>query len=142
MSVYSYIAESNPNGAISVINSFGYDLTDSSNLGKSLSELVAAIGEPAFKKVMDLHPDKDVLLELYESDSKSTKIGTVCGCDRCRMRGGNSDFMQYFNADGSGKFADEKTSQSVNTTLMTNQTNLIFGVSALLIAFAIILKTK
>jgi len=142
MSVYSYIAESNPNGAIAVINSFGYDLTDSSNLGKSLSELVAAVGEPAFKKVMDLHPDKEVLLELYESDSKSTKIGTVCGCDRCRMRGGNGDFMQYFNADGSGKFADEKPTQSTNTTLLANQTNVILVVSALFIATALILKTK
>ena len=64
MNVFKYVAESNPNGAVQIINSFGYDVRNTSDLGKSLSELVAEVGEPAFKKVMDNHPDKDVILEL------------------------------------------------------------------------------
>lgn len=140
MNVFKYVAESNPNGAVQIINSFGYDVTSKSDLGKSLSELVAEVGEPAFKKVMDNHPDKDVILELYASEDVKDK-DKECGCDSCRNRTMMSDHLQYLNVTGSGKFADEKSSTSTtNTHLLANQTNVILVVSALFIATALILK--
>lgn len=140
MNVFKYVAESNPNGAVQIINSFGYDITSKSDLGKSLSELVAEVGEPAFKKVMDNHPDKDVILELYASEDTKDK-DKECGCDSCRNRNMMSDHLQYLNVTGSGKFADEKSSNSTtNTHLLANQTNVILVVSALFIATALILK--
>lgn len=138
MNVFKYVAESNPNGAVQIINSFGYDVTSKSDLGKSLSELVAEVGEPAFKKVMDNHPDKDVILELYASENTKDK---ECGCDSCRSRTMMNDHLQYLNVTGSGKFADEKsTNSTTNTHLLANQTNVILVVSALFIATALILK--
>lgn len=138
MNVFKYVAESNPNGAVQIINSFGYDVTSKSDLGKSLSELVAEVGEPAFKKVMDNHPDKDVILELYASDDAK---GKECGCESCRNRTMMNDHLQYLNVTGSGKFADEKsTSSTTNAHLLANQTNVILVVSALFIATALILK--
>lgn len=140
MNVFKYVAESNPNGAVQIINSFGYDVTSKSDLGKSLSELVAEVGEPAFKKVMDNHPDKDVILELYASEDVKHK-DKECGCDSCKNRTMMSDHLQYLNVTGSGKFADEKSSTSTtNTHLLANQTNVILVVSALFIATALILK--
>lgn len=139
MNVYKYVAESNPNGAVQIINSFGYDVTSKADLGKSLSELVAEVGEPAFKKVMDNHPDKDVILELYASEDTKEKHKD-CGCDTCRNRSMINDHLQYLNVTGSGKFADEKSSSSTNTHLLANQTNVILVVSALFIATALILK--
>jgi hypothetical protein len=141
MNVFRYVAESNPNGAVQIINSFGYDVTSTSDLGKSLSELVAEVGEPAFKKVMDNHPDKDVILELYGSDNTKDKEDKSCGCDTCRNKYRAVEHLQYLNATGSGKFADEKSSSSnTNTHLLANQTNVILVVSALFIATALILK--
>ena len=142
MNVFKYVAESNPNGAVQIINSFGYDVTSKSDLGKSLSELVAEVGEPAFKKVMDNHPDKDVILELYASeDAKDKHKDKECGCDSCRNRTMMNDHLQYLNVTGSGKFADEKsTNSTTNTHLLANQTNVILVVSALFIATALILK--
>jgi hypothetical protein len=138
MNVYKYVAESNPNGAVQIINSFGYDVANTSDLGRSLSELVAEVGEPAFKKVIDLHPDKDVILELYSNEVKEKN---VCTCDRCKVRGNQDEYLQYLNISGSGKFADEKPSTSTtNTHLLANQTNVILVVSALFIATALILK--
>jgi hypothetical protein len=141
MNVFKYVAESNPNGAVQIINSFGYDITSKSDLGKSLSELVAEVGEPAFIKVMDNHPDKDVILELYASENTKDNDKKECGCDSCRNRTMMTDHLQYLNVTGSGKFADEKSSGSTtNTHLLANQTNVILVVSALFIATALILK--
>lgn len=140
MNVFKYVAESNPNGAVQIINSFGYDVTSTSDLGRSLSELVAEVGEPAFKKVMDNHPDKDVILELYSNDNSDDKKS--CGCDSCRNRARNNEYISYLNATGNGTFADEKTntSNTTSTHLLANQTNVILVVSALFIATALILK--
>jgi hypothetical protein len=142
MNVFKYVAESNPNGAVQIINSFGYDVTVKSDLGRSLSELVAEVGEPAFKKVMDNHPDKDVILELYSSDNvKYKEKEKECGCDNCRNKFKNNDNQQYLNVTGNGAFADEKSANSsTNTHLLANQTNVILVVSALFIATALILK--
>jgi hypothetical protein len=141
MNVFKYVAESNPNGAVQIINSFGYDVNNTSDLGKSLSELVAEVGEPAFKKVMDNHPDKDVILELYGSDNSKDNDKKECNCDSCRNKTMMNDHLQYLNVTGSGKFADEKSNNSnTNTHLLANQTNVILVVSALFIATALILK--
>lgn len=139
MNVFKYVAESNPNGAVQIINSFGYDVTSKSDLGKSLSELVAEVGEPAFRKVMDNHPDKDVILELYASENTKDNGKKECDCDSCRNKTMMNEHLQYLNVTGSGKFADEK-SGSTNTHLLANQTNVILVVSALFIATALILK--
>jgi hypothetical protein len=139
MNVFKYVAESNPNGAVQIINSFGYDVTSKADLGKSLSELVAEVGEPAFKKVMDNHPDKDVILELYASENPKDNDKKECNCDSCRNKTMMNDHLQYLNVTGSGKFAEEK-SGTTNTHLLANQTNVILVVSALFIATALILK--
>jgi hypothetical protein len=143
MNVYKYVAESNPNGAVQIINSFGYEVANTSDLGRSLSELVAEVGEPAFKKVMENHPDKDVILELYsnEKNNNDDKKEKSCGCKACRNNNNGDEYLQYLNLSGSGKFADEKSSNSnTNTHLLANQTNVILVVSALFIATALILK--
>jgi hypothetical protein len=139
MNVFKYVAESNPNGAVQIINSFGYDVTSKADLGKSLSELVAEVGEPAFKKVMDNHPDKDVILELYASENPKDNDKKECNCESCRNKTMMNDHLQYLNVTGNGKFADEK-SGTTNTHLLANQTNVILVVSALFIATALILK--
>jgi hypothetical protein len=139
MNVFKYVAESNPNGAVQVINSFGYEVMSNSDLGKSLSELVAEVGEPAFKKVMDNHPDKDVILELYASENNN---GKECTCDSCANKNKNNEYIQYLNATGVGALPKDKAenTSTTNTHLLANQTNVILVVSALFIATALILK--
>jgi hypothetical protein len=97
------------------------------------------VGEPAFKKVMDNHPDKDVILELYASENNKDNDKKECNCESCRNRTRMNDHLQYLNVTGNGTFADEK-SVSTNTHLLANQTNVILVVSALFIATALILK--
>ena len=51
MDVYKYVAESNPIVAQSIIESFGYEHANTPDMG--LSQVVAKVGEPALKKVME-----------------------------------------------------------------------------------------
>jgi hypothetical protein len=135
MSVYQYVADSDPRGTQRLIESFGYEITDQRNLGRSLSELVSNIGEPALKKVIDLHPDKDIILEFNVS---ATPSKNSCGCNSCKSKSVVHD--KYMNASG-GDVVDGV--QNTNSThLMASQTNVIFGVATILIIAGIILKNK
>jgi hypothetical protein len=129
MSVYQYVADNDPKGAEMIINSFGYEVTDKRNLGQSLSELVSQVGEPALRKVMEYHPDRDIILELNSEDKKSD-----CGCGTC-MRARQPQEL-YLNASG-----NEKPKETKPDTL-AHQTNVILVVATLFIVTALIYKNK
>ena len=143
MNVYEYVAESNPQVAEQILNSFNYDAIDLPDMG--LSQLVDKVGEPALQKVMENHPDKDIILEMFSK--KDNVKNNSCGCDSCRNRNRNNDeYLTYLNATGNGAMPATTSSSandsSSNTHLLANQTNVILVVSALFIATALILKNK
>lgn len=129
MSVYQYVADNDPKGAEMIINSFGYEVTDKRNLGQSLAELVSQVGEPALLKVMEYHPDRDIIIELNSDNKKSE-----CGCSSCKRANQYQD--QYLNITGS-----ETTKESKPDTL-AHQTNVILVVATLFIVTALIYKNK
>jgi hypothetical protein len=139
MSDYNDIAKRNPQGAVSVISSFGYEIIDRRNLGQSLNELIAHEGEPALRKVMEIHPDKDVILELFSNQTvKTEKQG--CGCSSCNKRH-EEKHEHYMNASGSGVEASN-TSNTSTSNILAHQTNAILVVASLFIATVLILKNK
>ena len=129
MSVYQYVADNDPKGAEMIINSFGYEVTDRRNLGQSLSELVSQVGEPALRKVMEYHPDRDIIMELNSEDKKSE-----CGCGNCKRANQNND--QYLNITGS------ETQKDTKPDTLAHQTNVILVVATLFIVTALIYKNK
>jgi hypothetical protein len=129
MSVYQYVADNDPKGAEMIINSFGYEVTDKRNLGQSLAELVSQVGEPALLKVMEYHPDRDIILELNPNNKKSE-----CSCGKCSKA--NQKHENYMNAHGS-----EVTKETKSDTL-AHQTNVILVVATLFIVTALIYKNK
>lgn len=128
MSVYQYVADNDPKGAELIINSFGYEVTDRRNLGQSLSELVSQVGEPALKKVMEYHPDREIILELNADDKKSE-----CGCGNCKR---TRTQEHYMNASGAETAKDSKPDT------LAHQTNVILVVATLFIVTALIYKNK
>jgi len=129
MSVYQYVADNDPKGAEMIINSFGYEVTDRRNLGQSLSELVSQVGEPALKKVMEYHPDRDIILELNVTEKSSE-----CGCSSCKKA--NQHHEHYMNASGS------ETPKETKPDTLAHQTNVILVVATLFIVTALIYKNK
>jgi hypothetical protein len=135
MSVYKYVAESNPTGTRNLIESFGYEITDKRDLGRSLSELVNNEGEPALKKIMDIHPDKNIILEYNVTDKANN---SSCNCDTCKAKHNHSNYM---NATGPENSVSTN-SNTTNTHLIANQTNVILVVATIFIVGALILKNK
>lgn len=143
MSDYNDIATRNPQGAVAVISSFGYEITDRSNLGQSLNELIAQEGEPALRKVMEIHPDKDIILELFSKET-SVPEKKECGCSSCSKKHEarhEEKYEHYMNASGSGVAVSSPPSAS-NSNILAHQTNAILVVASLFIATVLILKNK
>ena len=95
MDVYNYVAKNNPQKASEIISSFGYKVIDRNNMGKNLKSLVANEGEPALKMILENHPDKDVILELYSPTSNGLHYS--CPCDGCKEK---RMFDKFLNASG------------------------------------------
>lgn len=140
MSVYDYIARNNPNLAEGIINSFGYEVLDKSDLGKSLRELVANVGEPALTKIMESHPDRDVILEINKTNLPKIKEPVLeapkssCGCNSCK-----NQTERFFNASGSN---DNIIREQNSVNQITQQTNFIMVLSAIIISVALIMNKK
>tara|TARA_B100001248_G_C27345258_1_gene438402 strand:- start:467 stop:937 length:471 start_codon:yes stop_codon:yes gene_type:complete len=125
--VYDYIAENNPSEAKSLCEAFGYTITNPTQMSRNLKVLVNNEGEDALKSIMELHPDKDIILEYFGVKKKSKK--SDCGC-----KSNVSSFAPleaYLHANGKQE-SDAKT-------LATNTNTIIFA-SALVLAVAIIFK--
>lgn len=144
MSDFYDIAKRNPQGAMSVISSFGYEILDRSNLGQSLNELVANEGEPALIKVMDIHPDKDIILELFgnkqENDTFINNSNSPCGCGKCNK---SARVEQFANASGNESVLSKSSSNdNSQSNIMANQTNIILVVATLFVTTALLMHKK
>jgi len=126
MDVYNYVAGASPIKAQGIINSFGYKVVDKNDMGKNLQSLVAKEGEPALKMIMESHPDKDVILELYSPSANGEHIS--CNCSKCK----ESKIIENF-LNASGKEQSEAKKQD-------NTFSLVFLAGILALSFAIISK--
>ena len=127
MTIYEYIARNNPSGAKRVIESFGYVVTQPKKMGDNLRMLVAQEGEPALKAVVDLHPDKDLIMEVY---------GNQCGC-----KSGKESFL---GADGilQGAVLSNNQQQTDSNNKMAMQTNTLIIALSLLVVAGLIFKNR
>jgi hypothetical protein len=137
MNLYSYIAENNTDKAVEVCNSNGiYEIYNLRDLEDSLRSLLAKSEEKA-KEVLNLHPDKDVLLEIFNSNKAKTEPPTQvvaqvpavveqkqCSCMR--------------NAAGVG----EGNPTTTQHTSLVNQTNTYILLGAVIVSLAIISMKK
>lgn len=125
MNVYQNIAYSNPDAANEVCKKYGYyQIYTQDELAYCLQSIVARKGEPAFKEIMELHPDKDVILELFSKKEEPKPI-----MDRERKR----DCSCMLNADGAPTGGVQN---------IASQTNLIILVAAMIVSISIISMKK
>ena len=125
MNVYNYVANSNPYVAKEICNNFGYKIVDKNNMGENLKKLVVNEGEPALKMILDNHPDKDIILELY-SDLNTPKLD----CASCTKN--NAPVEKFLNADGLIEPTKART--------VENNFSIVFLAGITVLAFAIISK--
>jgi hypothetical protein len=125
MNVYQYIANNNPDAAYEVCKSYGYhDINTLDDLSQSLEICVANNGQDALKNIMELHPDKDALVELFSVKNINQQPLQEVLLKEAIMPMPPS----VKNADGEGS--------------LVNKTNLYILGGAALIAFTILLSKK
>jgi len=128
--VYDYIAKNNPQGAKSFCEAFGYRVTNPRQMSQNLKTLVNNEGEDALLSLMEMHPDKDFILEIFSKPTeKVEEKKSDCGCRNM----GTPHLLEHFiNASGRQDNSEAKA-------LATNTNTIIFA-SALVLAVAIIFK--
>ena len=131
MSMYQHVAECNPDGSYLVLHKFGYadqPINSIDDIAYHLQNMVASEGEPALKEILKIHPDRDVIIEHYQSTQKKEQpkaevlFHDGCGCDDCKKKA-------MKNATGDAP---------KGVTL--SQTNLFILLGAVLVTVAIISK--
>jgi hypothetical protein len=130
MNFYEYIAKTNPMGAKSVIQQFGYRVVDGRRMGDNLRMLVAQEGEPALRAIAELHPDKDLILEVFAPKSGD------CGCKK------TESFLGADSTLTSAVLNNNQQQVQSDSTKLAMQTNAMLIVATIIIASAIIVTRK
>ena len=130
MSVYRYIAESNTDASYELCQSNGmYDIYNMDDLEMALESLVAQ-GEQKAIKVFELHPDKDVIVEVF---GKKEEIAPVeIKKQEVIVEEKPKDCSCKLNATG-----DTQQNHSI-----VNQTNTYILLGAIIVSMAIISMNK
>jgi len=72
--LYRYIAASSPRKAAALLRKHGYAPVKGFTLAQCLESLVREEGEPALRDIVDIHPDKNIILEVCAPKE------TTCNC--------------------------------------------------------------
>ena len=128
--VYDYIANSNPQGAKDLCEAYGYRVTNPNSMSQNLKILVNNEGQDALESMMDLHPDKEIILEYFSKPTPKEDATSNCGC----LNNINTPQVleRFLNASGKQDTSEAKA-------LATNTNTIIFA-SCLVLAVAIIFK--
>jgi hypothetical protein len=118
MDIYEYVAQNSPLECEALCNKYGYAVNADStqDMGVCLQQLVAEQGEPALDDMLDLHPDRDIILDRKTMDMGGSSAasgqpgvgsgdGKCPGCGGCQHKGTGAaaDLIQQARQD-SGHF--------------------------------------
>lgn len=124
--IYQYIAYDDPYVAKSICNKFGVDTSRAQteeDMAEALRQLVAQQGMEALSAIVDVHPDKDIILEM--SGPKTTSKD--CGCK---------------DKKSSTSIADSYVQQAQSSGFSLQQGNTFIIAAALILAVAVIASSK
>jgi hypothetical protein len=132
MNVYHYIAENNPDAAYDLCKKYGYfQINSLDELGNTLQHIVANDGEKSLKEVMALHPDKDILIEIFDKKKAEETPVVVTPAPMA-------------NADGCGCNTKSGADGTTTPTSTVNKTDLYILGGAIIVSMAIfsLIKSK
>jgi hypothetical protein len=141
--VFYYIATNDEQAARDLCEKYGYECYDIDDVSAALMEISTSDDE-GFKDVMSLHPEKNLLVEMFSGNKgfNSSHKESNKGCKRCKLDG----MLVHTNqADGTTATAAPVTapvsqSQTLTALLQTN-TFLVIGIVAM-IGAAIMIYNK
>lgn len=152
MNVYLYIAESNPDAAYQICQKYGYfDLRTINDLSDCLRLIVAQNGEGAFNEIMQLHPDREVIISEVVDTSKE-KPEPPKQIEKLEPPIEEIKPKSVKSLDGGMVEVEPKAAESCNCnknavgdnkpSQLVNHTNLYILIGSLVIAMAILVSVK
>jgi len=133
MTVYQYIATNEPDASYEVCKHYGYyEIKDLSQLAQCLEIIVGQNGEEGLTKVMELHPDKETLLELFKKKHDEI-VEVVIPEVKEESASPKSEPITLNPTQDNMKNAD-------GNSMLVNKTNLYILLGASVVAFAIIIS--
>jgi hypothetical protein len=143
MNVYLYIAENNPDAAYEICKKYGYfNINSMEDLADSLKSIVAEQGQDSLEEILNIHPEKEVILEIFDKKKvveekplediiqkifdKNKPVEKDCGCMK--------------SADASPSLPFSKVEEKPSAVV--NQTNTYILVGALIVSIAILSMKK
>jgi hypothetical protein len=136
MNVYLYIAENNPDASYEVCKKYGYfNIQSIEELATALQSIVAENGQDSLEEILEIHPDKEVILEVFKKKVDEKPIEEVLQSifDKNKPVEKEKDCSCMKNADGSASNASPN---------VVGQTNTFILVGALIVSIAIISMKK
>lgn len=133
-----YIAVNNPNEVQALCDNYQMPCETEAEAAQSLVE-IASLDKRTLKEVLDIHPDKDVIIELFTTGkSEHFHNATGCGCDKCRK----VNKMQHWirQADGQTSTMGDFFPSTLFKEMQTN-TLLIIGIAGVSL-MALIVATR
>jgi len=131
MNVYHYIAQNNPDAANEICKKYGYfQINSIDELANCLQNIVAQDGESGLKDVMSLHPDKDVLIELFDKKKDEPTTPVVL-----------QNIPTMAHADGCG-CSNKSSADGTTQSSLVNQTNMYILFGAVIVSIAILSYNK
>lgn len=141
MNVYSYIAENNPDAAYEICKKYGYfNINSMEELGNALKSVVAENGQDSLEEILNIHPEKEVILEIFNKkkvDEKPLEEIIQKIFDKNKPTEKHDDCSCKKSADAIPTSATTQAPSSV-----VNQTNTYILVGALIVSIAILSMKK
>jgi hypothetical protein len=137
MNVYLYIAESNPDDAYQICQKYGYfDLRTINDLSDCLRLIVAQNGESAFNEIMQLHPDRQVIIDEVVDKTKEKPEPPI---ENVKSLDGG---MVEVEPKAVESCSCNKNAEGDKPSPLVNHTNLYILIGSLVIAMAIVVSIK
>lgn len=131
MNAYYNIANNNQEDAISLVESYGYSPQNTDELAGCLQQIVADYGQDGLQKVMYLHPDKTVILELFAGVPANSREGQFAKKMQNIKRG--------YGSNGQSSSMNDKPNSNSNAV---SQTSVMILAAAVIMSVAILSTSK
>jgi hypothetical protein len=143
MNVYLYIAENNPDEAYEICKKYGFfNINSIEELADCLKNIVAEKGQDSFEEILNIHPEKEVILEIFDK-KKVIDIKPIDTKPIEELIQLMFDKNKPVEKDcGCMKSADASPSTPSVPSPVVNQTNTYILVGALIVSIAILSMKK
>jgi hypothetical protein len=147
MNVYLYIAENNPDAAYEICKKYGYfNINSMEELADSLKSIVAEQGQDSLEEILNIHPEKEVILEIFDKkkviEEKPLEEIIQSIFDKNKPVEKEKDCGCMKNAIGDNLSSPANSKVEGLPSPVVNQTNTYILVGALIVSIAILSMKK